>query len=83
MSVLPRMLMLIGRLGGTVTYICAADGRVELAIDAPGHVAHRFGPQLDRIVEVTMIRQLGADEQIDVFRLASQPGQPPQAAENS
>ena len=58
MEVLPRILLLIARLGGTVQAVRAADGRVDLTIETPDEVAHRFGPQIDRIVEVTEVHPL-------------------------
>jgi len=58
MEVLPRILLLITRLGGTVQAVRAADGRVDLTIETPDEIAHRFGPQIGRIVEVTEIHPL-------------------------
>jgi len=55
MTVLPRMLLLVIRLGGEIRAVDAADGRLDLTIEAPDDVAHRFGPQLERVVEVTAI----------------------------
>ena len=61
MTVLPRLLLLITRLGGELRAIHATDGRIDLIIEAPDEVAHRFGPQLDRIVEVTAITDVPVD----------------------
>lgn len=55
MTVLPRLLLLITRLGGNLRAIHAVDGRIDLTLEAPDPVAHRFGPQLGRIIEVTAI----------------------------
>lgn len=57
MSTLPRLLLLTTRLGGEVRSINAADGKLELVIDAPEISAHRFGPQLKRIIDVMSIEQ--------------------------
>jgi len=58
MSALPKALLLIARLGGTVTYVSAADGRANIAVRAPQSTAHRFAPQLRRIVDVMELREL-------------------------
>lgn len=61
LTVLPRLLLLVIRLGGQVRAVHAAGGRVDLTIDAPPDVAHRFRPQLDRIVEVVAITDVELD----------------------
>ena len=58
MSALPKVLMLCQRLGATVTYISAADGRANMVLSAPSAAAHRFAPQLRRLIEVTDLREL-------------------------
>jgi hypothetical protein len=58
MGALPRVLHLIARLGGSVSYISAADGRTNLVICAPPVSAHRFAPQLRRIVDVVDLTEL-------------------------
>ena len=58
MSALPRVLMLVSRLGGEVTYVSAADGRANVVIKAPKRAAHRFAPQLNRIVDVLDMTEL-------------------------
>lgn len=58
MSALPRVLMLIGRLGGEVTYVSAADGRANVVVKAPKRAAHRFAPQLRRIIDVIEMNEL-------------------------
>lgn len=61
MTVLPRLLLLITRLGGELRAIHARDGRIDLTIEAADEVAHRFGPQLARIVEVTALTDVALD----------------------
>ncbi|MCP4246302.1 MAG: hypothetical protein GY778_04560 [bacterium] len=66
MSALPKALLLVNRLGGSVTYLSAADGRANVVVRAPRSAAHRFAPQLRRIVDVMELRELrmvGAAEQ--------------------
>lgn len=58
MGALPRILLLIARLGGNVTYLSAADGRATLVVTAPANVAHRFAPQLRRLIDVTELTEL-------------------------
>ncbi len=58
MGVLPKLLLLIARLGGNVTYVSAAEGRANLAVSAPSAAAHRFAPQLRRIVDVAEVIEL-------------------------
>ncbi len=58
MAALPKVLMLIARLGGTVTYVSAADGRANIVVQAPEAAAHRFAPQLNRIVDVLELTEL-------------------------
>lgn len=58
MSALPKLLLLCQRLGGTVTYMSAADGRANIVLSAPKRCAHRFAPQLRRIIDVLDLTQL-------------------------
>lgn len=60
MSILPKVLIHCQRLGGTVTYISAADGRANIVLSAPSECAHRFAPQLRRIVDVIDLTELHA-----------------------
>jgi hypothetical protein len=62
MSALPKVLMLCHRLGATVTYISAADGRANMVLSAPSHAAHRFAPQVRGIVDVVELLELHTDE---------------------
>jgi hypothetical protein len=57
-SVLPRLLLLCYRLGGTVTYLSAADEHVSIVLSAPKKNAHRFAPQLRRIIDVLELSEL-------------------------
>lgn len=61
MTSLPRLLLLVIRLGGEVRAIHAANGRLDLTIDADDDVAHRMGPQIGRIVDVTAIEAVNLD----------------------
>ena len=64
MSALPKVLLLCQRLGGTVTYVSAADGRANIVVSAPQRCAHRFAPQLRRIIDVldlTELHMVGVD----------------------
>jgi hypothetical protein len=58
MSALPKVLMLMSRLGGTVTYVAASDGRANMVVRAPQTSAHRFAPQLRRMVDVLDVHEL-------------------------
>ena len=58
MSALPKVLLLTARLGGSVTYVSAADGRANIVVRAPQSAAHRFAPQLRRIVDVIELKEL-------------------------
>ena len=58
MSALPKVLLLISRLGGTVTYVAAADRRANIVVQAPSASAHRFAPQIRRIVDVIELTEL-------------------------
>ncbi len=60
MSALTNVFMLCQRLGGTVTYISAADGRANIVVSAPRRSAHRFAPQLRRIMDVLELIELRA-----------------------
>jgi hypothetical protein len=67
MSTLPKVLLLTARLGGSVTYVSAADGRANIVVRAPEATTHRFAPQLRRIVDVMELKELrmvgGANEE--------------------
>ena len=63
MSALTKMLMIVARLGGKVTYISAADCRITLVVLAPASAAHRFAPQLRRIVDVLELVELRSAEE--------------------
>jgi hypothetical protein len=58
MSSLPRVLMLCQRLGAQVTYLSAAEGSANLVLAAPPEAAHRFAPQLRRIIDVVELTEL-------------------------
>ena len=58
MSALPKVLLLMQRLGGEVTYIAASDGKANLVVRAPEHASHRFAPQLRRVVDVLDVSEL-------------------------
>ena len=58
MSMLPKVLMLCERLGGTVTYVSAADGRANIVLSSTKERAHRFAPQLRRIIDVVDLHEL-------------------------
>lgn len=60
MSILPKILMLCQRLGGTVTYVSAADGRANIVVAAPQAAAHRFAPQIRRLIDVLELTELHA-----------------------
>ncbi len=63
MTVLPRILMLVARLGGTVCSVRAQSNVMSLSIDAPLECAHRFAPQLRRIIEVLSVTEAADDTQ--------------------
>jgi hypothetical protein len=58
MSVLPKVLLLCSRLGGSVRYVSAAGERANIVLSAPSRAAHRFAPQLRRIVDVVDLAEL-------------------------
>lgn len=58
MSALPKVLLLCQRLGGAVTYLSAADGRATMVLSAPQAAAHRFAPQLRRLMDVLDLQEL-------------------------
>jgi hypothetical protein len=60
MTALTKVLLHCQRLGGTVTFVSAADGRGNIVVSAPNHAAHRFAPQLRRIVDVLELTELHA-----------------------
>jgi len=57
-NVLPRILMLVARLGGVVRAVHAEGHVMNLSIDAPIESAHRFGPQLRRVIEVLNVTEV-------------------------
>ena len=63
MSALTKMLMVVARLGGRVTYLSAADLRTTLVVVAPASSADRFAPQLRRIVDVLELIELRTAEE--------------------
>ena len=60
MSILPKILMLCQRLGGEVTYVSAAEGRANIVVAAPQFAAHRFAPQIRRLIDVLELTELHA-----------------------
>ncbi len=58
MTALTKVLLHCQRLGGTVTYVSAADGRANIVLSAPRRATHRFAPQLRRIVDVLELTEL-------------------------
>jgi len=58
MTALPRILLLIHRLGGTVTYVSAAECRANIVVHAPAGAAHRFAPQLRKLFDVLELTEL-------------------------
>ena len=60
MSILPKILMLCQRLGGEVTYVSAAEGRANIVVAAPRAAAHRFSPQIRRLIDVLELNELHA-----------------------
>lgn len=74
MSALPKVLMIIARLGGHVTYVAASDGRANVVVNAPLAITHRFAPQLRRIVDVLELTEL---------RVAGAPGVAPRDEDES
>lgn len=58
MAALPKVLLLVARLGGNVSYVSAADGQMNLVVHAPQAAAHRFAPQLRRIIDVLELHEL-------------------------
>lgn len=58
MASLTKVLMLCQRLGGQVTYLSAADGKANIVLAAPAGAAHRFAPQLRRIIDVLELTEL-------------------------
>jgi hypothetical protein len=58
LDVLPRLLLMVARLGGEVEHLEAHDGRITLRINAPEITAHRFGPQFQRVVDVLAVTDL-------------------------
>ena len=55
---LTKMLMLVGRLGGKLTYLSAVGKRATLVFEAAPDAAHRFGPQIRRIIDVIELKEL-------------------------
>jgi hypothetical protein len=62
LDVLPRLLLLVARLGGEVESLEAHDSRVMIRINAPEMTAHRFGPQFKRVVDVLAVNDLQIPE---------------------
>ncbi|MEE9296892.1 MAG: hypothetical protein V3W34_18255 [Phycisphaerae bacterium] len=60
MTALTKVLLHCERLGGTVTFVSAAEGRANVVVRAPNYAAHRFAPQLRRIVDVLELTELHA-----------------------
>ncbi|GJM25221.1 MAG: hypothetical protein DHS20C16_16360 [Phycisphaerae bacterium] len=60
MSILPKILMLCQRLGGEVTYVSAADGRANIVVATPKAAAHRYAPQIRRLIDVLELTELHA-----------------------
>ncbi len=58
MTALTKVLLHCERLGGTVTFVSAADGRANIVVLAPQQAAHRFAPQLRRIIDVRELIEL-------------------------
>ena len=58
MTALTKVLLHCERLGGAVTFVSAAGGRANIVVSAPNHAAHRFAPQLRRIVDVLDLIEL-------------------------
>ncbi len=58
LDVLPRVLLMVARLGGEVEHLEAHDGRITLRLNAPELTAHRFGPQFKRVVDVLAVKDL-------------------------
>ena len=59
MDKLPKLILMVMRLGGDLLFISAADCRITLSIKAHSKNAHMFEPQLARIVDVLDIIKLG------------------------
>ena len=68
MEALPRILMLAARLGGRVRLMLAQDNHVLFEMDADDSLAHRIGPQLDRLVDVLVLRSLGKGDATESFK---------------
>ncbi len=60
MTALTKVLLHCERLRGKVTFVSAADGRANIVVWAPNHAAHRFAPQLRRIMDVMELNELHA-----------------------
>jgi acetolactate synthase regulatory subunit len=58
MEALPRILMLVHRLGGRVEYLSAAGCNVTLSLSSDSKRSHRFAPQLRKIIDVSSLMQL-------------------------
>ena len=57
-TALTRILTLVARLGGDVTYLSAVERRATLVVRAPRRAAHRFAPQLRKIIDVIELIEL-------------------------
>lgn len=76
MTALPRVLLLIHRLGGTVTYVSAAECRANIVVHAPAGAAHRFASQVRKLFDVLELNELRmtrpqADERNEEARAAA------------
>ncbi len=58
METLTKVLMLCQRLGGKITYLSAAEGRATIVLSAPRAAAHRFAPQIRRVIDVLELTEL-------------------------
>lgn len=59
---LTKILMLVSRLGGKLTYLSAVDKRATLVIEVALGAAHRFAPQIRRILDVSELVELRHSE---------------------
>jgi hypothetical protein len=76
MNALSRILMLVARLGGVVRSVHAESHMMGLSVDAPIESAHRFGPQLRRVIDV-----LEVTEAPDGVRPVASQAEPPVASQ--
>ena len=57
MIVLPRVLMLLNRLGVTLMSVSSAANQAHLAVQANPAMAHRVAPQLRKLVDVVSVHE--------------------------